>query len=353
MSEWLTRRGRPCHVRSGAWLVLTLALFASPAHAQSLQELVVDVWVHDVPGPPQGDFWHPVSEHLLSAFTNPASIYPNVMVCARPLTAATPHCSSICWELKGDSHGNGQPSTECRRPLRVRLVPNDPRMLLEIVDMERVGDGAQLHAIIARNIAVGDPARCPHDQPCRLNLPQGSNTARGALVLSFGTQMHGVLGAPPAASSSTASTPGGSAAPGAALWQHAVDGARKAEDAAKRAARRYAESKDPTANARETAERAAAATQAQVNSCLSGVAHGDDTLRARMPACANLSGKPFEQCMYSKVLYDNPVATTQGYSCSRHYQEEVDTLGKAGAYVWLKSKVCGIGRWVGLKVCQQ
>src|SRR6185437_6029485 len=129
-------------------LALMALLFIAPAGAQSLQESVTEVWVHDVPGPPRGDFWHPVTEHLLSAFSDPASIYPNVMVCARPLTVATPHCSSICWELKGDSHGNGQPSTACRRPLRVRLVANDPRMLLEIADMERVGERAQVHAII-------------------------------------------------------------------------------------------------------------------------------------------------------------------------------------------------------------
>lgn len=334
------------------WLALILLLVAGPAGAQALQEVVTDVWVHDVPGPPQGDFWHPVSEHLLSAFTNPASIYPNVMVCARPLAAATPHCSSICWEMKGDSHGNGQPSTECRRPLRVRLVPNDPRMLLEIVDMDHDGDRARVHAIILRNIGVTDPSLCPHDRPCRMSFPQAPNMAKGTLVLSFSTEMHGVLGVPPAPS---AATPGSGATPsaGSGLWQHAVDDARKAEDAARKAAQRYAASKDPTANSREAAQRFAAATQAATNSCLSGIAHGDDTLRSRMPACANLSGKPFENCMYAKVLYDNPVATTQGYSCSRHYQDEVDTLAKAGAYVWVKSKVCGIGQWLGLKVCQQ
>jgi hypothetical protein len=79
------------------WLALTGLLFIGAAHGQSLQESVTAVWVHDVPGPPQGDFWHPVAEHILSSFTGPASIYPNVEVCARPL--------------------------------RVRLVPNDLRQL--------------------------------------------------------------------------------------------------------------------------------------------------------------------------------------------------------------------------------
>ena len=54
-------------------LVLTLLLFGGPVAAQSPQESVIRVWVHDVPGPPQGDFRHPVAEHLLSAFTDPAS----------------------------------------------------------------------------------------------------------------------------------------------------------------------------------------------------------------------------------------------------------------------------------------
>jgi hypothetical protein len=331
-----------------ACLALALLLFAGPVAAQSLQESVIDVWVHDVPGLPQGDFWHPAAEHLLSVLTDPASVYPNVMVCARPLTAATPHCSSICREFKGDSHGNGQPSTECRKSLHVRLAPNDPRMVLEVVDMELLGGRPQVHAIIARNIAVNDPSSCPHDHPCRLRLPQGINTARGTLALSFGTQVQGVLGTPPAPFVPTAAAAGsGSARPqsGTPAWQQAADWA-------KRAAQKYAQSKDPTANARETADRAAAASQTDINRCLAAIADSDNTLRGRMPACANTSGKAFEDCMYRSVLYDDNVAVTEGYSCSRHYQDEVDTLVKAGAYVWLKSKVCGIGQWLGLKACQ-
>jgi hypothetical protein len=50
-------------------LALLAFLVIAPAGAQSLQESVTGVWVHDVPGPPQGDFWHPVTEHLLGAFT--------------------------------------------------------------------------------------------------------------------------------------------------------------------------------------------------------------------------------------------------------------------------------------------
>jgi hypothetical protein len=51
------------------------------------------------------------------------------------------------------------------------------------------------------------------------------------------------------------------------------------------------------------------------------------------------------------VLYDDNVALTQGYSCSRQYQDQVDTVAKTGVAVWLKSKVCGIGQWIGLNGC--
>lgn len=325
------------------WLALTLLLVAGPVDAQTLQRVVTDVWVHDVPGPPQGQFWDSVGEHLLSTFTNPASVYPDVMICARPAKYAAPHCSKICWDLKGDTHGDGKHrSTECQQPLHVPLVPGDPRMVLEVLEMDHDEAGARVHAIIARNIVVDDPSRCTDDQPCRWSSPQG------ALVLSFSSQVHGVLGTPPPPSSPTAAPPGGgSAAPaGPSLWQRAQEGAKKVAD-------RYAQSKDPTASTREATDRAVAATQAAINSCLSAIAHSDDTLRSRMPVCANLSGKPFEQCMYSKVLYDDNTALTQAYACSRQYQGEVDTLGRAAAYVWLKGQVCGIGQWIGLKVCQQ
>jgi len=331
------------------WLLLAFLLITAPADAQRLRESVTAVWVHDVPGPPTGDFWHPAVEHLLSSFTDPASIYPNVEVCARPLRVETPSCTRICWEFKGDSHGDGKhPSTECQRALSVRLLPDDPRMLLEVIDMEHIGSGAQVHAVIARNIVVPDPAHCTDDSPCRLTLPQGINTARGTLALSFGTQTRGVLGAspppfvPPAPAAGSGSAPPQSGTP---ALQQAADWARKA-------AKRWARSKDPTANARETADRAAAASQADINRCLAAIADSDGTLRGRMPACANTSGKAFEDCMYKSVLYDDNVAVSEGYSCSRHYQDEVDTLAKAGAYVWLKSKVCGIGQWLGLKACQ-
>ncbi|HJS88354.1 MAG TPA: hypothetical protein VJ738_00125 [Steroidobacteraceae bacterium] len=329
------------------WLLLTLLLLAPSAPAQTLEESVTTVWVHDVPGPPQGDFWHPVISNLFSTFSHPGSVYPNVMVCARPLTIAAPRCSSICWGFKGDSHGNGQPSTECQRALHVHLAAGDPRMLLEVLDMERVGDRAGAHAIIARNIVVPDPSHCPDDKPCKLTLPQGANLARGTLALSFGTEVHGVLGASPAPLVPGAPVASGGSAPRSRIpaWQPMFD---QAEEAAKK----WAQSKDPTAASREATARAVATTQADINACLAGVAHGSDTLRQRMPVCANTSRKDFESCMFDKVLYDDPYAKSQGLLCLRHYQEQVDSLGKAGVYVWLKGKICGVGQWIGLQVCQ-
>lgn len=336
------------------WLPLMLLLIPPAAGAQTLQESVTDVWVHDVPGPPQGDFWHPVAANLLSMFSHPGSVYPNVMVCARPLTVAAPHCSSICWEMKGDTHGDGQPSTECQRPLRVRLLAGDPRMLLEVLDMEREGNRARVHAIIARNIVVPDPSHCPNDRPCRLTLPQGENRARGTLAVSFSTQVQGVLGASPAPYVPPAPTSGGSApASGTPAWQQA------AKERAQRLARQWLESKNPTGAQRELADRSTATTLAQIDACLAAVArtrdqeNGNDTLQRRMPLCANTSGRAFADCMETKVLYDDPIAVTQGYACWRNYQQQADTVAKTGAYVWLKGKICGLGMWIGLQVCQE
>jgi len=326
------------------WLSLAFLLVSAPAGAQSLQESVTAVWVHDVPGPPSGDFWHPAVEHLLSSFTDPASVYPNVEVCARPLTVATPRCTSVCWEFKGDSHGNGQPSMECKRPLRVRLPPNDPRMLLEVIDMEHVGNGAQVHAVIARNIVVPDPSHCTDERQCRLTLPQGYNTARGTLALSFSTQVHGVLGASPSPSAPPAAP---LASPTSASGTSAL---QQLTNWGENLWKKWAQSKDPTAGARDMTAQAAAAIQGKINMCLAGVARSNG-LSQRMPACANTSGRAFEQCVDTHVLYDNEVALTQGYGCSRQYQDQIDQFAKAGLAVWLKSKVCGIGQWLGLKGC--
>jgi hypothetical protein len=287
-------------------------------------------------------------------FTNPASVYPDVMVCARPSQSATPHCSSICWDLKGDSHGNGQPSTECQRLLHVPLVPNDPRMLLDVLEMDHDGDRARVHAIIARNVVVSDPSRCTDEQPCRWN------TAKGALVLSFSTQVHGVVGTPAPYSPSTAPTQGGgSGAPftSSALWQQTVNGAKKAGkvagEVAAKAARQYVQSKNPTAFENDTVQRSVAANQAAVNKCVLDIAESNDTFRARMPLCVNKSGQDLEGCLTQKVLGDDPSAVDQAANCSRRVQGEIQDLGRSAAYTWLKGQMCGIGQWVGLRICQE
>lgn len=332
------------------WLALTLLLVAVPMGARAGQEIVTDVWIHDVPGPPGGGFWDPAAENLLSTFTNPASVYPDVMICARPATVAAPHCAKICWNLKGDSHGDPkQRSTECQQPLHVPLAEGDPRMVLEVLEMDPDGDRARVHAIIARNVLVSDPAGCTESRPCRWSSRTGS------LVLSFGTEFHGVLGtpAPPGSSSPPAQSGTGTPFTSSPLWQRAVSGAQKAKEGVKKVAQRYAESKDPTAFSRDTTQRAVAASQAAINSCLSAIADQDETLRARMPLCANTSGKDFEDCMTTKVLSENAYASNQGANCSRQFQDEANTLARSATYVWLKGQVCGIGQWIGLKVCQQ
>jgi hypothetical protein len=143
---------------------------------------VTDVWVHDVPGPPHGDFWDPPSEHLLGAFVNPASIYPDVMLCARQYGGGKPTCTAVCWDLQGDTKlGGSQRSKECQRPLRITLPAKEHRMQLRVSEMNRLGDRVWEQAIIAE-VGVTDPAACPHRKPCEMKL------AKGSLVLSFGAE---------------------------------------------------------------------------------------------------------------------------------------------------------------------
>ncbi len=311
-----------------------------------MQEVVTEVWVHDVPGPPQGEFWDSVAGNLFSTLSHPGGIYPDVMVCARPISGGKPTCTDVCWDMQGDTH-LGHQSEECRRPLRLQLPPNDPRIQFEVLEMNMSGDRVNVHAIIAPDVRVADPGKCPHDQPCRTDTP------KGPLVFSFSTQVRGVLGtlptptpptpsatpAPPAASSP------GSPAAAAPFWQPAVD-------LAKRLLTKWAQSKDPTADAGEVAQRSAEAIQRDVNLCLAQVAHPDDTLRSRMPRCAALTGKPFEDCMFSQVLSDNDTALTAGYACKKHYQSQVTTIGKTSVYVWMKGKICGVGQWLGINACK-
>jgi hypothetical protein len=180
-------RPGPAAIRRRAAILLLATLcplsWERAASQAPSEETVTEVWVHDVPGPPEGDFWDPVSQHLLSVFTNPASVYPDVMVCARPLAGGKPTCTRVCWDLQGDTKLGGKlRSQECRLPLRVRLPAANHGMQLEVLEMDEVGGRPQVHATIARNIAVTDPLTCPHEKPCEMKL------AKGSLVLSFGTQ---------------------------------------------------------------------------------------------------------------------------------------------------------------------
>lgn len=180
-------RPTPAAIRRRAAILLLATLcplsWGRAASQAPSEETVTEVWVHDVPGPPQGDFWDPVSQHLLSVFTNPASVYPDVMVCARPLAGGKPTCTGVCWNLQGDTKLGGKlRSQECRLPLLIRLPAANHGMQLEVLEMDEMGGRPQVHATIARNIAVTDPLTCPHEKPCEMKL------AKGSLVLSFGTQ---------------------------------------------------------------------------------------------------------------------------------------------------------------------
>lgn len=164
-----------------------------PAGSVTMQVLVKGVWVHDVPPPPQGDFWDPVLGSVIGLFAGRAGIYPDVTVCARPANASVTgriRCAPVCVDLQGDSTINAE-STACQRPLEIALPVGDPRMVVEIREM----DDQQLHALIARNVMVADPTQCPDAQPCRFEVSQG----RTPLVLSFTTETVGRLGPPPPA----------------------------------------------------------------------------------------------------------------------------------------------------------
>jgi hypothetical protein len=179
-----------------AHLALLLLPLASPiAQAQTTQKLVTEIWVHDVPGPPQGDFWDSVVGNVFGTLANPASIYPDAMVCVRPLAGTDRDfsCTSVCRNLQGDARLGGRlKSEECRLPVHVTLRRKDPRMLVVVSEMDEVSGGLRVHATIAQ-VGVEDPSGCPHDRPCEMAMP------RGSLVLSFATD-------PPAASA-TAPTP--------------------------------------------------------------------------------------------------------------------------------------------------
>jgi hypothetical protein len=154
-------------------LLAALSILPSVTWAQGVQEVVTDVWVHDVPGPPTGDFWHP-------AILNGLNVYPNVMVCLRPMVGGSRSCAAVCRNVQGDTKLGGRlRSKECRRSLRQVLRSGDPRMQVEVFDMNDVFGQPRFHVVIAR-VGVTDPSACPHVRPCEMRMQKGS------LVLSFG-----------------------------------------------------------------------------------------------------------------------------------------------------------------------
>ena len=187
------RRRRAIRGASIFVLALIAAVMALDARAQdpggsaAMQVHVRRVWVHDVPGPPQGDFWDSAISSALGLFAGRAGIYPDVVVCARPARAANARgaCTQeVCTDLQGDTKLNAE-SKECQRPLRLDLPTGDPRMLIDVLEM----DGQQVHARIASNLLVADPTKCPDAQPCSFAVIPG----KGPLVLSFGSETSGTL----------------------------------------------------------------------------------------------------------------------------------------------------------------
>jgi hypothetical protein len=193
-------------MRSSQLLFFGIFALAAPlARSEVIAwEVVTDVWVHDVPGPPQGDFWDSVTGNLFSMLGNAGAIYPDIELCARPVRGGTPQCIDVCWDVQGDTKmGRRLASEECQRPLRVTLPPNDSRLQITVVEVDRSGSGAQVHGVIAKNIVIDDPAKCRHDRPCEFG------SAKGTLSLSFGTELQGTAGdlptQPPAVAASNQS----------------------------------------------------------------------------------------------------------------------------------------------------
>jgi hypothetical protein len=50
-------------MRAALWLLVAISTPAGVASSQGAGEVVTEVWLHDVPGPPTGDFWHPGGGH--------------------------------------------------------------------------------------------------------------------------------------------------------------------------------------------------------------------------------------------------------------------------------------------------
>jgi len=73
------------------------------------------------------------------------------------------------------------------------LPAKDLRMQIQVLEMDNVESSSpRVHAVIAQ-VGVTDPATCPHEKPCKMDMPKGS------LVLSFSTQSPGAAAAGAAA----------------------------------------------------------------------------------------------------------------------------------------------------------
>ena len=165
-------------------------LAQDPPGSVAMTVRVRGVSIFDVPGPPQGDFWDPVMTNVFGLFAGRAGMYPDVVVCARPpRTGAIRTCALVCPDVQ-NATGRGTPDQPvCRQSLALNLPAGDPRMLVDVVE---VNDEGQQPRVIARDLRVADPTKCPEAQPCRFEISQG----KGPLVLGFSSETAGRLAVP-------------------------------------------------------------------------------------------------------------------------------------------------------------
>jgi hypothetical protein len=180
--------------------VLVLSVRAVSPQVVS-QEVLQSVWVHDVPGPPQGDFWDSVTRSALGILMGQASIYPDVRVCVT--TSQRAHaCTEVCPNAQLDTTlGGPGKSQACQLPLGegLPLDPGNPAIRVSVIEMD---PGQRQIAVID----LGRPTRCTAENPCRASY------ATGDLVISFASVVQGVSGtlpapAPPAAAPTAAPPP--------------------------------------------------------------------------------------------------------------------------------------------------
>jgi len=186
-------------LRPGVWLLSAagLTMTVRPAAPQVVaQEVLQSVWVHDVPGPPSGDFWDPVTRSVFGILTGQASIYPDVRVCVT--TTLNGHaCTEVCRNAQLDTTlGGPGKSQSCQRSLGdgLPLDPGNPAIRVSVIEME---PGQRRIAVID----LGRPTRCTAENPCRASY------ATGDLVVSFASVVQGVAGTLPPPSPTPPSAP--------------------------------------------------------------------------------------------------------------------------------------------------